>query len=290
MMSTRGIVFYILLLTSASLFAQGKPVIKASVDKNKVLLGEPFQLKVTLQLSQGAKGSLPDIDSIPHFEFENPQIDSSVSGGNKTLNATYQLTSFDSGHWVIPSFQAAKGVKTDTIGIDVVFSEFDPQQPYHDIKDIIEVKPQKKKQWWWYAAGGALLLVLLLIYFLRKKKPVAIPKTESSLNPFDEAVKQLNQLQRDKPANKEYHTRLTDIFRLYVFRKKGILSLQKTTDDLVLQLQQIGLSGDEFGKLSQALRLSDFVKFAKFNPAEEDNNMVYQVILNAIKQIELPVS
>jgi hypothetical protein len=57
---------------------------------------------------------------------------------------------------VIPSFVFAEGIVTDSIPVDVVFSEFNPEQDYHDIKDIIEVTPQKKKdkQWWWYLIGG----------------------------------------------------------------------------------------------------------------------------------------
>ncbi len=80
-------------------------------------------------------------------------------------------------------------------------------------------------------------------------------------------MKQLEQLQRDKPETKLYYSKLTDIFRLYIFQKKGILSLQKTTDDLVIQLKSLNLNKEQFDKLSQSLRLSDFVKFAKYIPS-----------------------
>ena len=92
---------------------------------------------------------------------------------------------------------------TDTIPVDVVFSPMDSTQDYHDIKDIIEVKPpEEKKKWWlWYAiGGGALLIVLLLIYLLRKKKPV-VTAAAPVIDPYEEAMKQLEKLQTGKAGS-----------------------------------------------------------------------------------------
>ena len=133
--------------------------------------------------------------------------------------------------------------------------------------------------------GGGLVAA---IFGKKKPAPVALPKIE--IDPYKEAIERLEQLQRDKPEAKAFHSKLTEIFRLYVFRKKGILSLQKTTADLVLQLKDLNFTKEQFDKLSQALRLSDFVKFAKYIPSNEDDNSVFEIILNTIKIIEQPGS
>ncbi len=288
MIFKKQILFPALLLFTINTAAQVKTGIEASVDKNKILIGEPFTLRIQAQFPQDVPGRFIKIDSIEHFEFvEEPLIDSVIGNGGRSYKGIYKLTGFDSGHWVIPSFQLSKQVKTDTIGIDVVFSGFNPEQEYHDIKDIIEVKPEANRPWWWYAAGGALLLVILLVYLSKKKKPVPFIKPAAEANPYEEAMGQLSELQNNKPDAKQYHTKLADIFRLYIFRKKGILSLQKTTDDLILQLKSLQIGKEQFDKLSQSLRLGDFVKFAKYNPSDEDNNHCYNDILNSIKTIEL---
>lgn len=278
----------ILLFFVLSASAQDGSTIKASVDKNKILIGEPLQLTVEAYYPAGSN-RLETIDTIEHFELlETPVTDSSEEGGGLRIKAIYKLTSFDSGHWVIPSFSISETIKTDTIPIVVVFSDFDPNQQYHDIKDILEVNvPEKKNEWWWYALSGALLLALI-IWLLKKKKPLPVttPKAISSVNPYEEAMQQLELLNRDKPTAKIYHSRLADIFRLYIFRKKGVLSLQKTTDDLVIQIKGLGLEKEQFDKLSQSLRLGDFVKFAKYLPAEEDDQRSFQEIRNAIITIE----
>lgn len=288
MIFKKQIVLLIPLFLVQFVFAQGVATIKASVDKNKILIGEPIQLTVEVYLSPESVKKFIVIDSIEHFELlEKPVIDTTDKTGGWDIKGVYKITSFDSGHWVIPSFSLSPGVQTDSIPVDVVFSDFDPNQDYHDIKDILEVKSSKRKTpWWWYVAGGALLLTLLLVYWLRKKKPPLVSAFKIVINPYEEAMKQLEQLERDEPETKLYHSKLTGIFRLYIFRKKGILSLQKTTDDLVLQLRDLNLDKEQFDKLSQALRLSDFVKFAKYIPTNEDDRNSFNEIKNAIMSIE----
>lgn len=269
--------------------AQNGATIKASVDKNKILIGEPLQLTIEAYFPANTAKQFITIDSIDHFELlDKPVTDSNDQTGGMTMKTVFRITSFDSGHWVIPSYSLSETVKTDTIPVDVVFSDFNPNQEYHDIKDVVDVKvPEKKNEWWWYAIGGVLLLALIILLLKRKKpQPVIAPKVKITVNAYEEAMQQLEQLSREKPGVKQYHSRLTDIFRLYVFRKKGILSLQKTTDDLVIQLKDLGLDKEQFDKLSQSLRLSDFVKFAKYVPSESDNSICYNEIRNSIIIIE----
>jgi hypothetical protein len=271
-----------------SIFAQDGSFIKAYVDKNKILIGEPVQLKIEAYLSSRAVEKFALIDSIEHFEFlESPTFDSTHTNGGITIKAFYKLTSFDSGHWMIPSFFISMNVKSDPIPIDVVFSDFDRNQPYHDIKDILEIKSAKNKfEWWWYAAGGVLLFCLLILYLRKRKRILPGFTNVISISPYEEAITKLIQLERDKPGTKQFHSTLIDIFRQYIFRKKGILSLQKTTDDLVIQLKMLNLSKEQFEKLSQSLRLGDFVKFAKYLPSEDDNRNCFEEIKNAIVAIE----
>ena len=276
------------MILAQTIIAQGDASIKASVNKNKILLGEPLVLTIESYFPSGSKIQFEQIDTIAHFEFlDKPVIDSSSENGGIKVIGKYTITSFDSGHWVIPSFTLAKGVKTDTIPIDVVFSDFNPEQDYHDIKDIIEVKTKKEVVPWWVYAIAAVLLLLTVVFFARrKKKPVVIAKEKIVVNPYEEAMQQLTDLQKENPDTKTYYVELTNIFRLYIFRKKGILSLQKTTDDLILQVKDVVNDKGKFDKLSQALRLSDFVKFAKYIPEEGDKQTSYSDILNSIKLIE----
>lgn len=276
------------MLVAQFVAGQTGTTVKASVDKEKILIGEHIQLKLEVNIPENEPIRFFSIDSIPHFEFLDPgKIDTANTSNGTRLVRVIPITSFDSGHWVIPSFSLAEGIQTDTIPVDVGFSPFNPEQDYHGIKDIIEVEPPtKKQQWWWYAAGAGLILVLLLIYLLRKKKPVAAASPKPAVDPYEEAMKQIAALEKNKPSSKQYYSELTDVFRVYVYRKKGILSLQKTMDDLLVQLKSLNMNRETENQLSQALRLSDFVKFAKYIPVAEDDAMVLDTIKKSILEIE----
>jgi len=240
----------LLLLLSAGISAgaQSAATIKAMVSKNRILIGEQVSLTIEVQIPEKEPIRFVTFDSLAHFEWVGkPVIDTSSNGNGTLLRGVYQLTSFDSGHWVIPPFELSGGLKTDSIPMDVVFSDFDPNAPYHDIKDILEADPEKKKnEWWWYAAAGVLLLIVILVLLLRKKKPIAKePEIADLISPLEEAMGGLRKLKAEQPEVKLYHTRLVDIFRLYVLRKKGLLSLQETTAELVVQLKELGLNKED---------------------------------------------
>jgi hypothetical protein len=269
--------------------AQNKVTIKSGVDKNKIVIGEQIHLTLEADFPLQEPMRFFTIDSIPHFEIlERKKIDTVDDRQGIKLSQSLTLTSFDSGHWAIPSFElpAEQPMHTDSIAVDVGFSPFDPNQDYHDIKDVIDVQVKEKKEetWYWYAAASALLIAAIIYFLLRKRnKPVnRVPVVD----PYSEAKRELEKLQKENLPSKPFYTRLIDIFRLYISRRKGIASLQKTTDDLVVQLQTLKLPAEEFNRLAQSLRMSDFVKFAKFEPAESDKTDSFKTIKDFIESIE----
>ena len=99
-------------------------------------------------------------------------------------------------------------------------------------------------------------------------------------------MQQLDALQKQNLPIKEYYTRLTEIFRTYMTKRKNISSLQKTTDELVTQLRTLHMDPEDYQKLANVLRLCDFVKFAKYQPGTEDARVALSLIKNSIQSIE----
>jgi hypothetical protein len=269
--------------------AQNKTTVKAAVDKNFILIGERIALTLEADIPENQPIRFFPVDSIDHFEFiDKGKPDTVNTSTGTSIRWRMLLTSFDSGQWVIPAFILDKttGIQTDSLVIHVGFAPFDPSKPYNDIKDIIEVEVKEKKDDnWYYLAGAVAVLFLLLLYFLTrktKKKPAAA----ISENPFTEAMNELELLKKEMPASKEFYTRLTNVFRTYLAKRKNISSLQKTTDELVVQLRFLNMDKEQYTQLSQVLRLSDFVKFARYLPTTEDDNVVFDTIKYAIQTIE----
>jgi len=270
-------------------YAQNKIIIKANVDKKNIVIGEQIHFNLEADFPPHDPMRFFSFDSIPHFEIlERRKIDTIDNAEGIKLSQSLTITSFDSGHWVIPAFELTgdKPLLTDTIPIDVGFSPFDPNKDYHDIKDVIDVKAEeeKKKDWYWYITASAVLLAAI-IYLLTRKKKKPLVKAES-IDPFTEAKQELEKLRKENAPSKLFYTKLVDIFRVYISRRKGIASLQKTTDDLVVQLKSLNLPAEDFNQLAQTLRMSDFVKFAKYEPGGNDKTDSFGTIKNFIEKIE----
>ncbi|HET6996899.1 MAG TPA: hypothetical protein VFI06_18020 [Chitinophagaceae bacterium] len=284
----KAAIFFLLLHAVTTAFAQNKTTVKASVDKNRIFIGERIQLTLEADIPENEPIRFFIIDTSSHFEMDKQKIDTTNTSEGTLLKQVIHITSFDSGHWVIPSLVLGENLATDTIPVDVSFSPMDSTQSYHDIKDIIDIKPaEEKKKWWlWYAIGGSALLLGLIVFLLLRKKKPAVSVAAPPVNPYDEALRQLEKLQKEKTDQKQFYSRLVDIFRLYVYRKKDIHSMQKTTDDLVVQLKSLSIDREQFEKLSQSLRLSDFVKFARYVPSADDDRSTFETIKNTIVAIE----
>jgi hypothetical protein len=270
--------------------SQNKIAIKANVDKNHIVLGEQIHLNLEADFPLHEPMRFFLIDSIPHFEIlGKKKIDTVDNNEGLKLIQALTLTSFDSGHWVIAPLELAgdKPLFTDSIPIDVGFSPFDPNQDYHDIKDVIDVQPEKKKKedWYWYLVASIVLVAAIIYLFVRKQKKPTVTNAPP-VDPFTEAKQELEKLRRENLSAKLFYTRLIDIFRMYVLRRKDIASLQKTTDDLVVQLHSLKLPENEFNKLAQVLRMSDFVKFAKYEPSDIDKQESFKIVKSSIEAIQ----
>jgi len=287
------ILLFLFCFYSTGILAQSKP--KAVVDRTTILVGEPIKLKVEATVPSNNPVKWFRVDSIPHFEIvEMGAVDSVQDAASKTYRQQLTITSYDSGYWSIPSFtiQAAKfKLKTDTIAINVTYSPADPNQPYHDIKEIIPVKKPANNLLYWIMGAITILFVVAAYFYFRKKKPVvAVEEKVSKLSPYEEAMQALDELWKqqslDQPGIKNYFTRLNDIFRVYLKRRLNYSTLEKTNEELIIQLRKSKLQGDAFTKIAQALRMIDFIKFAKYIPTEAEKSEVFSEIRQSIKLME----
>lgn len=289
-----GLIQYRILLVlfcfiSASAFAQQATTIKATVDKNKILIGEQFSLTIETIIPENEPIRFIAIDSIPHFEFIGASKNDTINkGGSTIIRRQLLVTSFDSGQWVIPPYVMTDGVQSDSIAIDVGFSAFDPNQPYHDIKDVEDVPEEREQNMtWWIIAGIALLFVIIILYALtRKKKTPATVIAAPSLSPYQAAMQALQSLQANKPDSKTFHTTLSDVLRDYLDSRLGLHTNQQTTNQLLHSLSAYLLPEAIYNNVKQALLLGDFVKFAKFTPQPAEDDYSLEAIKASIQHIE----
>lgn len=287
----------LIVLNGAFLFSSAQQVsVKASVDKNEILIGEPIRLQLEASLPAETDSKWFSLDTIPHFEFVGVEkIDTAGNTNGTNLSQVLTVTSFDSGQWVIPPFEMIVNGKyylTDSFPVTVTYSEYDPSQPYHDIKDIIEIENPYTKYINWALAALTVISLLAVVYFLRKRFVQPIQQTVSKgmkLAPYDQAIQLLDELKQqhlpEKGQVKLYYTRMNDILRLFLENKMLMATMQKTNDQLMVQIKDTGLQNDSFIALAQALRMSDAVKFAKYVPDTGDNEKSFNDVKNSIHSL-----
>ena len=289
---THAIKFFLMLMSLMVLTAQGQVVgVNASTDKNRILLGEPLWLTLEIKTLNNAPFDPFKVDSIPHFEFLIKDSTRTIQKGDTSIfKQYYQLTSFDSGQWVIPSFTFRPFVKTNSILIDVVFTEdFDPTQPYHDVQDVLDVsfRMDPSQERWWYPIVIFLIVLVLLIYWITGERPQqAKPVKKSTESAYAKALRNLKELKTSHIHEKGYYEQLIEIFRAYVLERTGISSLQHTSTDLAQKLQPLFRDEIRYDSLVQVMYMCDFVKFAKYMPQKSEALSAYEVIEGAVHYLE----
>jgi hypothetical protein len=269
--------------------------VKAGVDRTTIFIGEPIKLNLEATVTNGTPFTWFKVDSIPHFEIvDKGKFDSVTDVGARMYKQQFTITSFDSGYWTVPAFVLQSGKKkfrTDTFRITVTFTQ-DTSKEYHDIKEIIAVKKPANPVTPWIIAGAVLIALLVAFYVLRRKQILQqlVKAPASKLTPLEEAMQAMETLRKEqlpqKGLAKQYYTRMNDILRLFVTRKFKFSSLEKTNDEIIMQLRQLRLPTDEYTQLAQALRMADFVKFAKYMPSEADQESSFQTIKQSISKMD----
>ena len=273
----------------------------AKTDKTSLLIGERIQYDLMIQLpAPGFRINFNLPDSVPHFEvIANANFDTvSNKGGAFLIHKKITLTSFDSGSWQIPAFEVfiqrdnqSRRFVTEPILMEIGYSPSDSTNQLRDIKPVMEVSV--RDYFWVYVAAivlGLLIIGYLVYRYIRNRPKKPVPLFHSSLSPYEEAMKALEQLKqhnmKNPPEIKSYHTALTDIFKRYYSRRYGNNLLNKTTGDILLSIKETQGDSGLISKVAEVFRCADAVKFAKFIPAAEESRQRAMQVQEAISAID----
>ncbi len=285
--------FYFLFFTFCFCFAQDSPSVKTTIDRTHILIGEQIRLGIDVSYPTGEPVLLPQPDTIPHFVMlGRGSVDSLVTANSTSYHLEWKLTSFDSGVNKIPALPIAIGngrYHSDSLLVEVSYGDLDSAKEYRDIKGIIDNENPAVKYIAWVLL--ALTVLSIILFILSATRP--LPRTEQpgapnpvGLSPFDEAMASLETLRKlaltDAAAVKKYYSGMNDALRIYLSRSMGLATMERTNEELILQLSRLEMNMDFFTHLAGTLRMSDFVKFAKYIPDMDDNDRNLEVISSAI--------
>lgn len=222
----------------------------------------------------------------PHVELlrQEPVDTLTATDGAVQLVQRLLVTSFDTGFWAIPPMQFTlngTALETAPLLIDVRGVQVDPGGTIRDISPLFEPPFDLvwwlRKHWLWFATGAMVLMAVVMLMRKWRRRPMSAPATVPMVTgPVHERfLKQLDEVEGQRlwqqGEHKAFHSRITDIVRGYLEERFKVPALERTTDDLLLELRASPIAPDLQQQLANMLRLADLVKFAKAVPSATEN-------------------
>jgi len=299
----------ILSVLASGLLAQIK--FSASLSKDSVLVGQPTQLKLSLQLENPADTTsvkwLIPVDSIASgLEILKSEIPYHPDGFTTLIDKIILISAEETGFYPIPPVKVSvKGqvFESQALLLNVFSTINNPDQ--EEIRGFQEstvvtygILDFISDNWHWILLALVIIAILIfVINYLNKKepKPVVIPEPEVIKIPaIDVALEKLELLGKKELWQsgqlKEYHTQISYILREYLEDELEISALESPTSDIMKSLRKFQLDSGLTQKIKISLSLTDLVKFAKQEPTEAENRKVLEDAKNAVVQINKSVN
>ncbi len=126
------------------------------------------------------------------------------------------------------------------------------------------------------------MLLIAIIGFiiwlvLKKKRKGYIFKPPVVLPAHVRAIRELDKLKEEKiwqqGREKEFYSKLTDILRNYLVEREGINAMEMTSGEILNEVRKLLEVESVYNNLKQILSTADLVKFAKYKPYPDENDL-----------------
>jgi hypothetical protein len=281
---TRSSIIILLFLFVSVAWAQ-EPRISASTDSTQYTVGAWILLHIDAELPPTVDSLAVAVkDSLGPFEILNVESSPSKAGHQQWL---FRLTVFDTGKAFVPPAIFAYKNRGDTL-TRVAYSNPIPVTIVGiavDLKgDIKDIKPPLDAPWEFedflpYLIALAVLILLGLAYWyyrrLKKRREASYVPPKPEIPPWRVALAALHTLEDQRLWQqghvKEFYSETTEIIRRFLEDQYGLLALESTSDEIVVQLKRVREAQMLLKEFRSFFTTADLVKFAKYLPTPEEN-------------------
>jgi hypothetical protein len=282
---------HLVLLICTCLFGQQS---KISVSKSPALVGEPFEITVSILIPANSQVQISDKwDTLPIY-FKNN------TGSNTLADDKFEISSWsnstkkqgdsiqwiglakaviwDSGVFVFPTINYTvdkKVFKTDSLLIECQLEKKIQGKDLYEIRetfiDIAEaeknIKEESKKLFYGIVILIVIVVFLIIFFLVRRvrKRSQLLNSTEMSL--ADRAILAINELEKlqlwKSDRHKDHFVELSFILRSFLSAYFELSLLEKTTAETLILLKQKNLSIALINSVEFVLMHADMVKFAQ---------------------------
>ena len=261
--------------------------IEATVDKDKLTVGDPFTYTVNMLLPAGAQADLPaEKAKFKGLEIRNyqpqevPQAD-----GSKQIVLRYTLVCFDVGIAGIKDLRipvrmpAGETEQWLAPPVEVKIASVLPQQGQVQPKGFIGpiMLPSSWTQWWWAGLIALLIIAAIVggvILWRRRQQARPAAELERILEPDAAALQALGRLRQDELVAAgqflPFYQRLDEILRAWLQARFDIPALERTTLGTMYFLRARRQADEWRGDYLDLLKAADRVKYANLPPTDAE--------------------
>lgn len=257
----------------------------AALSTNTVLIGEPVDLRVTVDHPAGVAVRLPVLGgegSALLVHEQAPAVADLGDGRSRTV-ADYRIASFEIGDHVISTNQLVflqEGAEIRSNAFPFVSlqvgSVLTNEEAFAGDKDLARWPPGLPRLLVGIlaVAAGAFLAAGLVAWWLfrRGSRGARLPPPPPAHLAALEAIEQLKRKGYIEQERREpFYVELSGIVRRYIEQQFGIDAPDQTTEEFMLiALRSRRLTGAQRDLIGQFLAQCDLVKFARAQPAADD--------------------
>ena len=266
--------------------------VRASIDRDSLLIGEQIELKLSASADPEALILFPEGQTFYPLEVVNESaIDTLSKRPQLSLRKTYKITQFDAGDYLIAPQQITinrNPYTTEAIPVrinDVVVDT--TAQGLYDIKPLGQKAPEPQS-YWPYVLITALIAIGLLVYFKRSREKKRV------ISPFEEAIRSIDRLKQIEvvEAASIYYS-ATSIFKTYLHRRLSLSTEQRTSKELIGLLDSLGQNEPYYQQtkeqqtgLKELLNRAELYKFAKQSVTDEQRSADLLLVSQTIEAYE----
>ena len=283
-------------LFAGTSFVHAQVTVEATIDSLQLLIGEQAKIKLQVSMDANQKLRLPlfsdtIVRGVEIVDVAKP--DTQLLNDNKRwlISQEYTVTSFDSALYYLPPMKVMvndKQYQSEALALKVYSIPVDTLHP----DQFFGPKEIRKVPLIWsdvifsdvasLVYSSVLMLILGGVAVFLVMSYVTINKVKPKLPPHQIAFEKIEEIKSNQSWRqndpKMYYTELTDAIRAYIKDRFGFNALEMTSSEIIEHLLQ-EKDKDSIKDLCYLFEVADLVKFAKYAPLINENDMN---LLNAV--------
>ena len=283
-------------------YQRGPLVVHVRVDKAKVTIADTILLELEAGVEPSYEVKMPKLDKVLEnfgiVDWDN--LGNKLDENNNILSTyRYKLEPFLSGTYPLPAFtfefydvnspeDNKYELTTEPIDIEVtsLLGEQRAGLKISDIEGVVEIPAEPS--YWWVSLFPAAGLIAGAVFWINRrsrkaKELVRIfkPAHEIAYDRLRALVKQ-NLVKAGKI--KEFYEQISDILRHYIEDCFNLRAPERTTEEFLAELTYVNvLARPEQHRLGEFLQHCDLVKFARYNPSNEQIQETFDLVKDFIE-------